>query len=222
MKKILVSWSSGKDSAWMLHQLLADERYKVSGLFTTINESANRIAMHAVRVDLLKQQVEAIGLDLKLIPLPYPCSNDDYENIMTGFITHCSDNEIDCIAFGDLFLADIRSYREKQMHNTGIEPIFPIWLQDTSLLAQKVIDHGYKAVITSIDLRKLDRRFVGRNYDKHFIADLPAGIDPCGENGEFHSFVYDGPIFQHPIPIDKGTLVEKDDFLYQDLIFSET
>jgi uncharacterized protein (TIGR00290 family) len=218
-KKTLVSWSSGKDSAWMLDHLLAENKYHVAGLFTTINEKAARVAMHAVRVELLRVQAQSIGFELKMVPIPDPCSNTDYGRIMAAFLTDCIDEGIAVMAFGDLFLQDIRTYREKQLINTGIKPIFPIWLHDTSQLGRNMIAKGYKAIVTSIELKKLDRRFIGRKYDEQFIDDLPSNIDPCGEHGEFHTFVYDGPIFKYPIGIKKGAIMEKEGFLYQDLIY---
>ena len=218
MKRVLLSWSSGKDSAWALGRLLRDPGLHVAGLLTTINESANRVAMHAVRRDLLEAQAEAVGLPLWTIPLPAPCSNDEYERIMEGVCRRAVAEGIEAIAFGDLFLADVREYRERQLQGTGLEPLFPVWGLPTTQLAAEMIAAGLRAKITCVDPRKLDRALAGREFDASFLADLPADADPCGENGEFHSFVYNAPEFGEPLLVRLGEIVERDGFVFADVL----
>ena len=218
MKKILISWSSGKDSAWMLHQLRQSGEYEIAGLLATINESADRIAMHAVRRSLLQQQAQAAGLPLATIALPWPCSNQEYE---VRLLRACSDalaRGVQAIAFGDLFLADIRAYREKQLAGTGLEPLFPLWQQPTAELARQMISAGLRARLTCIDPRALPPSFAGREFDEQLLADLPPAVDRCGENGEFHTFAYAGPMFSAPIAIESGEVVERDGFVFVDLL----
>lgn len=218
MKKVLLSWSSGKDSAWTLHRLLQDGDIQVVGLLTTINESANRVAMHAVRRTLLEAQAEAVGLPLRVIPLPSPCSNLDYERIMSQACRRAVAEGIQAIAFGDLYLTDVRRYREEQLKGTGLEPLFPLWGNPTAALASEMIASGLQAKITCVDPRALDRTFAGREFDASFLADLPAHVDPCGENGEFHSFVYNSPEFRAPLPVRAGEIVEREGFVFADLL----
>ncbi|MBW2237234.1 MAG: adenine nucleotide alpha hydrolase, partial [Deltaproteobacteria bacterium] len=194
-RKTLLSWSSGKDSAWALHALRQDPAVELVGLLTTLNESFARVAMHAVRETLLERQAQAAGLPLWKIPLPYPCPNEAYERIMAGVIQRAQSEGVEAMAFGDLFLEDIRAYREHQLDGTGLEPLFPIWGIPTDELARTMVAAGLRAQITCVDPRQLDRSFAGRVFDAQFLADLPAGVDPCGENGEFHSFATDGPMF---------------------------
>jgi len=217
-KKTLLSWSSGKDSAWALHLLKQDPEIKLAGLFTTINQQFGRVAMHGVRFELLKQQAEAAGLPLQVIEIPYPCSNEDYANAMSDFVEKCKQDGIECFAFGDLFLEDIRQYREERLEGTGIEPVFPLWQIPTKDLSQKMIDSGLKAVITCLDPRKLDASFGGREYSAALISDLPENIDPCGEYGEFHTFAYNGPMFNHPVNLTVGETIERDGFVFTDLL----
>lgn len=219
MKKVLLSWSSGKDSAWTLGRLLADPGLEVAGLLTTINESADRVAMHAVRRKLLEAQAEAVGLRLWAIPLPAPCSNSEYEKIMERACSRAVEEGIEAIAFGDLFLTDVRQYRERQLQGTGLEPLFPLWGRPTGLLAWEMIAAGLRAKITCVDPAQMDRRFAGREFDQSFLADLPTQADPCGENGEFHSFVYDAPEFRAPLAVRPGEIVERDGFVFADLLF---
>ena len=213
-----VSWSSGKDSAWALHVLRQGGEAEVAGLFTTINAAFDRVAMHAVRRELLEAQARAAGLPLHRIEIPHPCSNTDYERIMGAFVAEARSEGVEAMAFGDLFLADIREYRERQLAGTGIAPLFPLWGRDTRRLAGEMLGAGLVAHVTCIDPRKLDRSFVGRTFDAAFLADLPAGIDPCGENGEFHTFASAGPMFASPVPVRTGEVTERDGFVFADLI----
>ena len=217
MKKALLAWSSGKDSAWTLHCLRRSAEMEVVGLMTTFNAEFNRVAMHAVRRELVESQAEAAGLPLRAVPLPWPCSNADYERILGEVCRHAAAEGIEAIAFGDLFLRDIRAYRERQLSGTGLEPVFPLWEIPTDQLAREMIAGGLRARITCID-PILPREFAGREFDESLLNDLPAGVDPCGENGEFHSFCYAGPMFRRPIPIATGETVERDGFTFTDLI----
>jgi uncharacterized protein (TIGR00290 family) len=213
----LVSWSSGKDSAWMLH-VLRLRGIRISGLLTTINDRAQRVAMHAVRLDLVRAQADAAGLPLTFVPLPWPCSNDEYERIMAAVVERASADGVTHMAFADLFLEDIRRYREERLAGTGLEPLFPLFGADTASLAREMIAAGLRARITTVDPRALDRGFAGRDFDLTLLADLPPGVDPCGERGEFHSFAYDGPMFSRSIAIETGTTVERDGFVFMDLV----
>ena len=217
MKKVWLSWSSGKDSAWTLHRLRQQGNYQVTGLFTTLNQVFDRVAIHAVRRSLLKKQARAAGLPLRLISLPWPCSNAQYEGIMQETWLTAVDSRATVIAFGDLFLNDIREYRVKQLKDTGLEPIFPLWNLPTSALAEEMIDSGVRAKLTCVDPKQLDGGFAGRDYDLSLLAELPPGVDPCGENGEFHSFAYQGPMFHHPLEVRVGEIVKRDGFVFADL-----
>jgi uncharacterized protein (TIGR00290 family) len=218
MKRILLSWSSGKDSAWTLHVLRQQSEYEIAGLLTTFNEAADRVAMHGVRRSLVEQQAAAAGLPLWSIPLPWPCSNEQYEGLMTKACAKAVAEGIEAIAFGDLFLEDVRAYRVKQMAGTGLEPLFPVWGEPTNGLAREMVDSGLKAILTCVDTRKLNADFAGRRFDANLLAGLPTGIDPCGENGEFHSFVYGGPMFNSEIDVIAGETVVRDQFAFADLI----
>jgi uncharacterized protein (TIGR00290 family) len=216
--KILVSWSSGKDSAWMLHMLKQRHPAEVAGLLTTTNEVFDRVAMHAVRRDLLQAQADAAGLPLHVVPLPWPCSNEEYEKRIGAAVAGFVDDGFTHVAFGDLFLEDVRRYREDRLAGSGLEPLFPLWkTKSTADLAEEMIAGGLRARLTCIDPRKLDRGFAGRTFDRSLIADLPVGADPCGENGEFHSFAFAGPMFNHPIAVRLGEVVERDGFVFADL-----
>ncbi len=217
MKRVALSWSSGKDSAWSLHLLKQDPEIEVVALITTLNAEFDRVAMHAVRRELLELQAASAGLPLWQIPLPWPCSNDQYEAQMRGVCERAVREGVHAFAFGDLFLADIRAYREKQLLGTGLDPIFPVWDIPTPQLALDMLASGLRAKITCVNPKVLSREFAGRDFDAHFLADLPAGIDPCGENGEFHTFVYAGPMFSNPIPVETGEIVERDGFIFADL-----
>ncbi len=218
MKRILLSWSGGKDSAWSLHLLRQRAEYQVVGLLTTFNEEADRVAMHAVRRDLVERQAAAAGLPLWTVPLPWPCPNDQYEALMTEVCRKAVAENIEGVAFGDLFLEDVRAYREKQMFATGLKPIFPIWGLATGDLAREMIASGLRAKLTCVDTQKVDAEFVGREFDQALLAALPTEADPCGERGEFHSFVYAGPMLSQLIPVSVGTTVVRDQFVFADLI----
>jgi uncharacterized protein (TIGR00290 family) len=216
--KTLLSWSSGKDSAWTLYRLQRDPRYELAGLVTTINAAADRVAMHAVRTELLRAQARAARLPLWELQIPSPCSNDEYEAVMRGAVARAEAEAIDCFAFGDLFLEDIRAYREKQLAPTKLQPVFPLWGIDTTLLAREMIDGGLRARITCVDPRALAPAFAGREFDNALLDDLPASVDPCGERGEFHTFAYAGPMFREPLRIETGVIVERDGFVFADLL----
>jgi len=218
MKRTLLSWSSGKDSAWALHLLRSMPEYEVIGLLTTFNASADRVAMHGVRRSLVRAQAAAAELPLWEIELPWPCSNEQYEVAMKSACERAVHDEVECVAFGDLFLTEIRAYREKQLSGTGLEPVFPVWGISTGALAREMIAAGLRAKLTCVDSKQIDRKFAGREFDSQLLSELPASADPCGENGEFHSFVYAGPMFQKPIPIESGTIVQHDQFFYADLL----
>jgi len=218
MKRILLSWSSGKDSAWSLYVLRQRGEYEVVGLLTTFNEVADRVAMHAVRRELVEQQAAAAGLPLWAVPLPWPCSNEQYEALMAQACAKAVAEGIEEVAFGDLFLEDVRAYRERQMRATGLKPVFPLWGLPTRALAREMIAHGTRAKLTCIDTEKLDRSFVGREFDEALLSLLPQGVDPCGERGEFHSFVYAGPMLTAVLPVSVGETVVRDQFVFADLI----
>lgn len=243
---ILMSWSGGKDSALALREVLADARYEVVALVTTVTAGFDRIAMHGVRRSLLEAQAAALGLHLRQVPIPPAASNAVYEERMKAALKEFGSNStpregahgttsmgsarfpclpnpapIRRIAFGDLFLADIRAYRARLMRSIGMEAVYPVWGRDTARLAHAFIAAGFRARLVCIDPRRLDRSFAGREFDAQLLADLPPGVDPCGENGEFHTFVYDGPIFRHPVPVKSGEIVERDGFIFADLLPAE-
>ncbi|HEX5433343.1 MAG TPA: ATP-binding protein [Candidatus Angelobacter sp.] len=216
-KRVFVSWSSGKDSAWTLHLLRRRGDYEITGLLTTMNAAFDRVAMHSTRRELVEQQAQAAGLPLVTVPLPWPCSNADYERIMQGVCRTAVDQGVSAIAFGDLFLEDIRAYRERQLQDTGLEPIFPLWQIPTRPLAEEMIAGGLRAKLVCVDPKKLSPDFAGRDFDRQLLADLPAGVDPSGENGEFHTCVYAGPMFSHEIPVTTGKVVDRDGFRFCDV-----
>ena len=218
MKRILLSWSSGKDSAWALHILRQQSEYEIVGLLTTFNQAADRVAMHGVRRSLVEQQAAATGLPLWCVPLPWPCSNERYESLMSETCAQAVAQGIQGVAFGDLFLEDVRAYRIRQMAATGLEPVFPLWGVPTTILARKMVAAGLKAILTCVDMRKLDRGFAGRHFNEDLLRELPEGIDLCGENGEFHSFVYAGPMFGAEISVLPGEVVVRDRFVFADLV----
>ena len=217
---ILLSWSSGKDSAWALQRLRQAGEWNVVGLLTTFNESANRVAMHAVRRELVEAQADAAGLPLWSVELPWPCSNEVYEARMRQAVDQAREQGIVGIAFGDLFLEDVRAYRFKLLAGTGLEPVFPIWgtPADTPALAREMLAGGLQAILTCVDPKQLDANFVGRNFDAELLSDLPPSVDPCGERGEFHTFCHAGPMFQRPIPVRVGETVERDGFCFADVV----
>jgi len=204
MKKVLLSWSSGKDSVWALHLLRQQPDLEIAALLTSFNSDAGRVAMHAVRRALVDAQAERTGIPQWSVDLPWPCSNAEYEERMRGVCQRAVAEGITAVAFGDLFLQDIRDYRERQLEGTGIEPLFPVWEIPTKKLARDMIAAGVKAKITCVDPTQVDRSFVGRNFDQALLDSLPPGVDPCGENGEFHTFVYDAPVFSSPIKVRMG------------------
>jgi len=218
MKRVLLSWSSGKDSAWALHLLRQQPDVEVVALLTTFNTAADRVAMHAVRRTLVKMQAERAGLPLWEVELPWPCSNDDYECRMRAVVERALAEGADAVAFGDLFLEDIRAYRVKQLAGTALEPLFPVWGIPTGELAQQMIAGGVRAKLTCVDPAKLDPSFAGREFDTALLRDLPDGIDPCGENGEFHSFVYAAPVFSSAIAVEAGEVVTRDSFVFADVL----
>jgi uncharacterized protein (TIGR00290 family) len=215
---VLLSWSSGKDSAWSLHQLQKEPDVQVVALVTSFNCAADRVAMHAVRRKLVEAQAERTGLPLWTVDLPWPCSNTEYEKLMSSVWLRAVEQGISAVAFGDLFLTDIREYRERQLAGTGLEPIFPLWGLPTKELARDMVEGGVRARMTCVDPSKLDNSYAGREFDLSLIERLPAGIDPCGENGEFHTFVYEAPVFTHPIRIQTGEILERDAFVFADVI----
>lgn len=215
--RLWLSWSSGKDSAWTLHVLRQQDAYEIAGLLTTINATASRVAMHAVRETLLEKQAEAAGLPLIKVPIPYPCPNEAYEAAMTTAMDRAKQEKVSFMAFGDLFLEDVRNYRMEKLAPTGIDPVFPIWGLETKSLAREMVAGGLRAHITCVDPKQLDPKFAGRTFDDAFLDDLPDGVDPCGENGEFHSFTYAGPMFSALIAITPGEVVERDGFVFADL-----
>lgn len=217
-KRTLMSWSSGKDSAWALHKLQHDPEIELVGLFCTVNKEFNRVAMHGVRSALLLEQAKQTGLPIQIIEIPHPCSNTEYEKIMEAFTKKAKNNNIDYFAFGDLFLDDIRSYRQKKLKDSGITPIFPIWGLPTNELSREMIRAGLKTIITCINPKQIPEDFIGSEFDDSFLDSLPANVDPCGENGEFHSFVFDGPMFRKKIEIVVGEIVSRDDFLFADIL----
>jgi uncharacterized protein (TIGR00290 family) len=219
-RRVLLSWSSGKDSAWALHVLRQQPELEVMGLLTTLNEAADRVTMHAVRRVLVELQAAAAGLPLWPVLLPSPCSIDEYERRMSKVVNKAKQAGITHAAFGDLFLEDIRAYRIRQLAGTGIEPLFPLWgsADETPALAHRMIEGGLKAMITCIDPTQLAASFIGRPFDATLLAELPAAVDPCGERGEFHTFCFDGPMFMHTIPIRVGNIVSRDGFCFADVM----
>lgn len=216
--KVLLSWSSGKDSAWTLRLLRQQRQYEIAGLVTTFNQAFDRVAMHSTRRTLVEMQAKAAGLPLFPIPLPWPCSNQEYEEVMKAFCVQAVSQGVTAMAFGDLFLADVRAYRERQLQDTGLAPIFPLWQISTDRLAREMIGAGLHAKLVCGDPKKLAPEFSGREFDHQLLADLPTGVDPCGENGEFHSFVYGGPMFDREIPVVTGERVVRDGFWFCDVL----
>jgi uncharacterized protein (TIGR00290 family) len=214
---ILLSWSSGKDSAWMLHILRSEMGTPPAGLLTTVNESADRVAMHAVRSEVLRAQAAAAGLPLITVPIPSPCPNEVYEERMAVAVHAARTQGYTHVAFGDLFLEDVRRYREDRMAGTGLTPLFPLWLRPTRTLAEDMLASGLEAYLTCVDPRVLPAAFAGRRYDARLLSELPAGIDPCGERGEFHTCVTAGPMFSAALDVTVGPTVEREGFVFTDL-----
>jgi len=217
-KKTLLSWSSGKDSAWALHALRQDPEIDLSGLYTVVNRKYDRVSMHATRSDLLERQANALGLPLQIINIPHPCSNDECDAIMESFVRNAVKIGIDCMAFGDLFLRDVRDYRENQLRGTGIKPLFPIWKSPTHILAERMLSSGVEAYISCLDPQKVSDSLAGRRWSKSLIEELPENVDPCGENGEFHTVVVGGPMFAESIPVRIGETVDREGFVFADII----
>lgn len=216
--KTVVSWSSGKDSAFALYRCLQDAELDVVGLLTTLNGENRRVSIHGVRMELLERQLAALQLPAEMVMLPMPCDNETYRQEMGRAVLDLQKKGVEKIVFGDLFLEDIRQYRVDQMHGTGIEPLFPLWQIETAGLSRKMVDDGLKAIVTCVDQRVLPAEFVGRSYDHSFLDDLPAAVDPCGENGEFHTVAVAGPMFVEEIAVEVGEKVVQGDFVFADVI----
>ncbi len=216
--KTLIAWSSGKDSAWALHEAKKSGDYDIVGALTTVTDSFSRVSMHGVREELLMAQIEAAGLEPFIVRIPYPCPNEVYEREMATALAAAKARGITHIIFGDLYLEDIRAYREEKLKGTGITPVFPIWLKPTDTLAREMIEAGVEAHLAVVDLKKLPASFAGRRFEEGLLDDLPAGTDPCGENGEFHSFVSAGPMLSRRIEVRVGETVERDGFAFADLL----
>jgi uncharacterized protein (TIGR00290 family) len=218
--KALLAWSSGKDSAWALHVLRQKNEVEIVGLLTTINENFDRVAMHGVRHQLVRAQAEAACLKLWPVPIPWPCTNEEYEKRMSAAVAKAKSEGITHMAFGDLFLEDIRAYRIKQLEGSGIEPIFPVWgsRESTPALAREMMQSGLRAILASVDPKQISSDFVGRQFDATLLSELPPKCDPCGENGEFHTFCYAGPMFKKPIDVKRGKIVERDGFWFADIL----
>ncbi len=216
--KVVVSWSSGKDCAFALHQVRKEGKFEVVGLLTTLNGENDRVAMHGVRKELLQKQMVALDLPAEMVMLPMPCDNKTYRRLVGCAIDALQERGVRYVVFGDLFLEDIRRYREEQMEGSGMELLFPLWLKDTGQLSRDMVASGMRAVVTSVDLRALSADFVGRQYDQSFLDDLPEGVDPCGENGEFHTLVLDGPMFSGALSVEMGEKVIHGDFVFADVL----
>jgi uncharacterized protein (TIGR00290 family) len=215
---ILFCWSGGKDSAMALHAVLQQQDMRVAALLTTVTEGYDRISMHGVRRDLLEQQADSIGLPLHEVRIPPQCVNPIYEARMEHALRAHYDQGVRSVAFGDIFLEDLRTYRERNLARIGMTAVFPIWKRDTRELIRDFHSAKFRSIAVCVDPKVLDRSFAGRELDESFFEDLPVGVDPCGENGEFHTFVFDGPIFRTPVPVRTGDLVERDSFIYCDLL----
>ncbi len=216
--KAYVSWSSGKDCAFALWEARKAGEFEICGLLTTTNEAVDRVAMHGTRNELMRRQAEAVGLPVLEVGLPWPCSNEDYASRMIAACDTMKAEGVSHVVYGDLFLEDIRAYRDEKMAQAGLTAVYPLWKRDTQQLACDMIASGLKTVVVCIDPKKLDASFAGRWFDEQFLADLPEGIDPCGENGEFHTCVVDGPMFSRAIEVESGETVERDGFVYADVI----
>lgn len=216
-QKTLLAWSSGKDSAYALWTLQQDPQIELVGLLTTLNGSVDRVAMHGVHSSVLEAQAAAAGLPLIKVPLPDPCSNEEYEALMLEVVRDAKTQGVERMAFGDLFLAEVRKYREAHLFGTGITPLFPVWGHPTPLLARQMVDEGYDAIVTCVDTEQLDRSFVGRRFDHSLLDELPPTADPCAENGEFHTLAIAGPMFDRPLDVEVGEIVDKGRFVWVDV-----
>ena len=215
--RALVSWSGGKDSTLALHRVLVERSARVDGLLTTVTDEYDRISMHGVRTSLLDAQARALGLALRVARIPRACTNDVYEAVSRDALARYADEGGEGVVFGDLFLADVRAYRERLLAPLPLAPSFPLWGEDTRPLARRFVALGFRAVLVCVDPKQIDPAFCGRDYDDRLLDELPPSADPCGENGEFHTFVYDGPIFRHAVPIARGEVVTRDGFVFCDL-----
>jgi uncharacterized protein (TIGR00290 family) len=216
--KAWLAWSSGKDSAWALHTLQTRDEFEIVALLTTVNRTHARVAMHAVREALLEIQARAAGLPLVTVPIPSPCPNEVYESAMAAAMEQARAEGVMHVAFGDLFLEDIRRYREERLAACNMTPVFPIWRRDTRRLADEMLAAGLSAIVTCVDPKRLAKEFAGRIWDEQFLRDLPPGVDPCGENGEFHTFAFAGPMFREPMAVQLGEIVERDGFIFADVL----
>jgi uncharacterized protein (TIGR00290 family) len=218
MVKAILSWSSGKDSAMALYRVLNTKDYEIVCLLTTITEQFHRVSMHGVREELLDVQAESLGYRLEKVMIPYPCANQVYEEKMANVLSVWKSKDVRHVIFGDLFLEDIRKYREERLAQIDMTPVFPLWMSDTKQLAWEMLKAGFRAVITCVDPKKIAPAFAGRFFDESFLKSIPPQVDPCGENGEFHTFVYDGPVFKRPISVRVGELVTRDGFVFADIV----
>jgi uncharacterized protein (TIGR00290 family) len=218
--KTLIAWSSGKDSAWALHEARRSGEHEIVGALTTVTETFGRVSMHGVRAELLRAQLDAIGIPPIIVPIPFPCPNEIYEARMAAALSQAKAEGVTEVIFGDLFLEDVRAYREAKMAGTGVAPVFPLWGRPTDALARAMIAGGLKAQLVCVDLKAMPKPFAGRKFDAALLADLPAGVDPCGERGEFHTCVLAGPMFSRAIAANVGDVVERDGFAFADLVAS--
>ena len=216
--KVIVSWSSGKDSAMALYKIVKSNEFEILAILTTVSDMFRRVSMHGVREELLDQQANSIGIAVEKVRIPYPCPNEVYEQKMVELLRNYESKGVSHVVFGDLFLEDIRRYREDKLAEVGFTPIFPLWKENTKELAKTIIRVGFKAVVTCVDPKKLDPKFAGRYFDEMFLNEIPANVDACGENGEFHTFVFDGPIFRNRIEMTVGDRVFRDGFQFVDLV----
>jgi uncharacterized protein (TIGR00290 family) len=219
--KAMISWSSGKDSAFALHEIRKAGMFDVVGALTTVTETFGRVSIHGVREEIFRAQLDAAGLPPLVVPIPYPCPNDVYEQRMTEALAQARADGVTHMIFGDLFLEDIRAYREEKLAGTGITPVFPLWRRPTAQLARDMIADGMETFLATVDLAKLPASFAGRRFDAELLTDLPDGVDPCGENGEFHTCVTAGPMFRHSLPVSPGEVVTRDGYAYCDLLLPD-
>lgn len=219
-QRALLAWSSGKDSAWALHVVRRVGEIEVSGLLTTITEPYSRVSMHGVRTELLEKQAQSLGLPLMKILIPAPCSNEDYESSIRAILEQAKSEGVSAVIHGDIFLQSVREYREKKLAEIGMEALFPLWGADTGKLAREMMEAGLKAYVTCLDPRHLPRDMAGKLFDEEFLSKLPERVDPLGERGEFHTFCFDAPVFSEPIPVTPGKTVEREGFVFTDLILS--
>lgn len=216
--KAVVAWSGGKDCAWALHSVRTEGAVDLVGLLTTVTGPFDRVSMHGIRSEVLTAQGGALGLPVRTVSIPYPCPNEVYEAAMGRSLRELASEGVSRVIFGDLFLEDVRAYREEKMAGTGLTPVFPLWGRETRQLAEEMIEAGLDATVVCLDPRRLSPRFAGRKFDRTLLSELPAEVDPCGERGEFHTCVTGGPMFERPVPVRPGTVVERDGFVFADLV----